>query len=1541
MKTHPFPSAPALAGAAVLALASPALRAASDPTDEHSVPESGPGIPNLEFTGRQPFDLLSVINEDTGTPRGHGFVTVHQGLLLVIFSDDGGGGNGSGGFAFLDISDPTAPVTVFSTEGDTTTSDGTPAYDLPGSPHYAGDLREAHGFTISGDILCMTMNEPGAGRSGLQFWDLGEPLRPLRLSEIALSSLTGGDYSPTAWWVSWQGRYAYVASTTGGLHIVDAADPADPLEVKRIPTGSLGGFRVNSCFAIGNLLVLAASDAGGISTFDISDPLHPLLLDTTSDQVGYSMMVNGHRILGAHDPARIYDISDPTDIVLELTGPNIAGKGGYGTFKDGEFYYGSSTHSVRLELATNRVVAISDLSAAGIVDADWDFSVALGNLIFAGNDHNGSALVVGDPQPDLTGPEVNMVVPAGDATHVAPSSRIGLTFTDQLLTESIDNGTLTIRPVGGTALPGRFTNQSGIVNFTPDDPLLPSTTYEIVLPKDGLRDLAGNGLGTAFLSRFSTGDRVLTQTVTAASSGAAPLGQAVTFEAFPSGAVEPSFSWDFGDGTVTDFAAHPTAVHSYAEPGNYTVVVTMRDGGIQASASLGQTLHLPLAEMPSIHSSTIAFDTAANRVWNVNPDNDTLTAIDASGLNKVIEQATGDHPRSVALAGGEVWVTNQGDSSITIHDPGTGSLIESLPLGHGARPFGIVFAPDDSSAYVTLQGKGDLLRISRATREITARLQLGPDLRGIAITGDGARALVTRFRSPDEHAEVHDIDLATFAPNGVIPLRIDPGPDAEDSGRGLPNYLTTIGITPDGTSAWIPSKKDNIERGLNRDGLDLSFESTVRSIVSKIDLASGDENLSARIDFNDRDLGSAVAFSRLGNYIFVATQGTNTVEIVDAYTSEPFGSIPSEGRAPQGLLVSPDGSRLFVHNFLSRSVTVFAIDQLCSGVCAITPMLADIPTVGSDVLPPEVLAGKRIFYNADDPRMNHDKYISCASCHLDGDTDGRVWDFTGRGEGLRNTADLRGRAGIAHGRVHWSANFDEIQDFEHDIRGPFGGDGFLADQDFHSGSRDKPLGEAKAGLSAELDQLAAYVSSLATVPDSPHRNPDGSMTDSALAGEVLFAERCASCHGGPGFNDSPDHVLHDVGTLGPDSGQRLGETLYGIDTPGLRGVWDGAPYLHDGSAATLHDVVASRNPDDRHGITSDLGPAELQRLVDYLLQLDDANDAFPTPTGNPLITSPPDGELVAVGGTIMLRLETGRSNVSKVGFLVDDTLLFIDYAAPYEFDWDGFPVDPHRIHARIHHAGGVISTPLAVVATGQDGGGVNISTPAPIASEAGPAPGSFRISRSGESAGDLSVAFQITGSASEGSDYSPVGGTLLIPAGERFADLAIMPISDDIPEGTETVVLALRPGDYPIGASPSATMEIRDDAAQQWRFAHFGTDAGTPGIGQGSDNPDGDRWTNIVEYALLGDPWGASADPSQPTRMDLVGGALETRYRVRSDDPSLQFHAEASGNLVDWEPFDGTTHIEHHGDGTMSLTFRELDSSPRTTARFLRLTIDR
>ena len=50
-------------------------------------------------------------------------------------------------------------------------------------------------------------------------------------------------------------------------------------------------------------------------------------------------------------------------------------------------------------------------------------------------------------------------------------------------------------------------------------------------------------------------------------------------------------------------------------------------------------------------------------------------------------------------------------------------------------------------------------------------------------------------------------------------------------------------------------------------------------------------------------------------------------------------------------------------------------------------------------------------------------------------------------------------------------------------------------------------------------------------------------------------------------------------------------------------IWRTAPYMHDGSAATLKEVLTSANPNDRHGKTSHLSTAQLDDLVAYLKSL--------------------------------------------------------------------------------------------------------------------------------------------------------------------------------------------------------------------------------------------------------------------------------------------------------------------------------------------------
>jgi len=558
-------------------------------------------------------------------------------------------------------------------------------------------------------------------------------------------------------------------------------------------------------------------------------------------------------------------------------------------------------------------------------------------------------------------------------------------------------------------------------------------------------------------------------------------------------------------------------------------------------------------------------------------------------------------------------------------DPDSGAVSARIALPYASQPRAIAIA-DNGLAYVTLFATGKLVELDTAARAIRRDLALGPTPAGVSVAADG-RIFVTRFLSPVDHGEVWVVEPSQLTLAKTIALPFDLGPDTQSSGRGVPNYVSSIVISPDGTQAWVSAKKDDTARGIQRDGQPMTSDNFTRSAVCALDLQTETEVVAKRQDIDNRSMAVAVAFSAVGDYAFVLVLTSDWFGVMDAYSAQAVTGVKDVGSAPDGLVLLPDG-RLFVNAFLSREVVVYDMSaSLASADHAAPDPLARIATVATEPLSPQLLLGKQIYYNAADKRMGHAGYWSCASCHFGGFSDGRVWDFTDRGEGLRNTKSLLGiRGAQGEGRVHWSGNMDEIQDFERDIRESFDGAGFMADADYDArkgpGGIFDALGAPSAGLSPELDALSAYITSFDDVGRSPFRNPDGSFSKDALAGRQVFAKAgCVPCHSGPDFTDSPQNVLHDVGTLLPSSGMRLGAALTGIDTPTLKGLWQSAPYLHDGRAATLQDVFAFTG--DKMGVTSNLTNTELDQLVRYLLELDDVPETLvadePAPMPDPLL----------------------------------------------------------------------------------------------------------------------------------------------------------------------------------------------------------------------------------------------------------------------------------------------------------------------------------
>jgi cytochrome c peroxidase len=228
-------------------------------------------------------------------------------------------------------------------------------------------------------------------------------------------------------------------------------------------------------------------------------------------------------------------------------------------------------------------------------------------------------------------------------------------------------------------------------------------------------------------------------------------------------------------------------------------------------------------------------------------------------------------------------------------------------------------------------------------------------------------------------------------------------------------------------------------------------------------------------------------------------------------------------------------------------------------------------SLGAQPAEDAVRHGEILFHDA---RVCFQGWQSCATCHPEGRTDGLSWDLMNDGLGNPKSAKSLLLAGktppaMAHG-VRDTMQVAVASGYKYIL--------------FHV-----PTAE-------EITDAAAYIDALRPVR-SPRCNRDGSLSPAAQRGKAIFQRKdvgCAKCHPGPLFTDLK---VYDVGTR--QDFDSSGE----FDTPTLVELYRTAPYLHDGSAVTLLEVLSSRNKGDRHGKTSQLSAKELRDLEEYLLSL--------------------------------------------------------------------------------------------------------------------------------------------------------------------------------------------------------------------------------------------------------------------------------------------------------------------------------------------------
>jgi YVTN family beta-propeller protein len=358
-----------------------------------------------------------------------------------------------------------------------------------------------------------------------------------------------------------------------------------------------------------------------------------------------------------------------------------------------------------------------------------------------------------------------------------------------------------------------------------------------------------------------------------------------------------------------------------------------------------------------------------------------------------------------------------------------------------------------------------------------------------------------------------------------------------------------------------------------------------------LNLTTNSHQTSEHISLPEKDtpvgLPWDVALARDDTELWVVNAASNDISVLNIITPTRPGRVAhiAVGHNPRGIVISPDGNTAYVNNTLAGTVSV--IDANAYTVTAVITT-TDIP------LPPVLLQGKRLFHSSAQPDLAKARWISCNTCHIEGEHDGRTWlvQYIGTVPPgatpiiTRNTTSLLGM--VETYPLRWSAEWNESADSEFSVRFEQFGTGLI-----HDGDMNPTLGPPNQGRSYDLDSLAAFIDSL-TVPTRTH-----TLTPAESRGKAIFESaetQCASCHPAPLYTDLK---VHDVGTADAYS-EWFGPLM---DTPTLRFLYDSAPYLHDGRAATLRDVLTIKNPNDEHGVTSHLTELELGDLIAFLSAL--------------------------------------------------------------------------------------------------------------------------------------------------------------------------------------------------------------------------------------------------------------------------------------------------------------------------------------------------
>ena len=552
----------------------------------------------------------------------------------------------------------------------------------------------------------------------------------------------------------------------------------------------------------------------------------------------------------------------------------------------------------------------------------------------------------------------------------------------------------------------------------------------------------------------------------------------------------------------------------------------------------------------------------------------------------VVESAPFEHynyypTSSVAAVGDELWVTHVFDPHLSRIDVATGEVLGTVHTGPwpvavkwregmdfavvahkagdtlgivdlasrkltdavwvGDEPADVELSPDGKRAYVSLATQDAIAVVDLEARERVAEIATNSTPNSVVLSEDGKTLFVASFRS----AEGERIDGSYDANADRFDIAV-----VDSEALEVVDYIESVGaninaLLIDGNRLHVATTR-MVPAELTIDDNNTAFRHTVASY----DMETLAEVAAVDIGRQESAAGWAVrpfGMARLGNHLWVVTEGSDLVLGLDATTLEELVRIEVSGR-PRSL-VAHDG-HLYVHG--AQNYEVHVADPETATTTRIE--------LDGDPRAEGVAAGQYLYTgHGADGGINH----GCGECHVDALTDGNLWN-AGVFDYLAASRPMFWLEGTHP--IGWEADGADLYSYLYGSPGP------------------------TIGLTIDTQDHAAFYDYLAALVPPPVANGwterDGSMTETAQRGREVFDEvGCAVCHLGP---LTTSRVRLPQGTQ-PEP----------TDVPSLVGAYRHAFWLLDGSARTLDDAVEAMLP----LAGASLDDEEHEALVRYLKEL--------------------------------------------------------------------------------------------------------------------------------------------------------------------------------------------------------------------------------------------------------------------------------------------------------------------------------------------------